>query len=304
MSADRPSTPSMTRISRRLAEAGLRLKKSLGQNFLVNQPVLQKIAAALGATGGSLVLEIGCGLGNLTQILARGAGAVVAVELDERFRPLHERELAGLKNVSILYADFLEMGLKSLLMEQRHSPDVRVIGNVPYHLTSPILFKLMASPVPFSCVCLLLQREVGERLAAPPGSKRYGILAAKVRTRFDIETVLSVSPGSFQPPPKVHSVLVRLTPRAEGDLIPNAEERQAFFNFVDAAFAQRRKFVANSLAAASGGMLERGKVEEAIARLGLRAGVRAEALSCGQLLALFRELGGPALEAVRKAYDS
>jgi 16S rRNA (adenine1518-N6/adenine1519-N6)-dimethyltransferase len=304
MSPEHSSTTATIPIARQLAEAGLRLKKSLGQNFLVNEKVLERIAASLEADRDSLVLEIGCGLGNLTRIVAGTAGQVVSVELDERFRAIHERELAPLENVTVVYGDFMELGLKAVIGERDSNADIRVIGNIPYHVTSPIFFKLMASSVRFSRICLLVQKEVGERLTASPGSKQYGILAAKARTRFDAQRLFQVSPGSFLPPPKVHSVLVRLTPRAEGDLLPVESDRQAFFNFVDAAFAQRRKFVANSLAAASGGVLTREEAERAITRLGLRKGIRAEGLSCEQMLALFRELGSPVLSAIRRAYDS
>jgi len=291
----------MSRISRLLSETGLKLRKGLGQNFLVNQGALEKIAASVEAGEDSVVLEIGCGLGNLTELLAGRAGSVVAVELDERFRTIHERELGGFENVRIVYGDFLELELKELLLEENRE-DLRVVGNIPYHLTSPILFKLIASPAAFERICLLMQREVALRLSARAGSRNHGILAMKARTRFDVETCFTISPGSFLPPPKVHSALVRLTPRAAGPLTADGSENDAFFRFIDAAFAQRRKMIAKSLAAAAGGALQRDAVETALARLDLRPDARAESLTTEEMLALFRALDCPRLTPMRRVF--
>ena len=293
----------MSRISQLLSSAGLGLRKSLGQNFLVNQGALEKIAAASDAHSGSLVVEIGCGLGNLTELLARRAGLVVAVELDERFRSIHERELGALENVRFLYEDFIQLELAKTVQATLDAhpdlePDVRVVGNIPYHLTSPILFKLLASPAEIALIGLLMQREVAQRLCAQPGSRNYGILAVKAGVRFVPQLAFTISPGSFLPAPKVHSALACLTPRRDGALIADPAERQAFFDFVDAAFAQRRKMLAKSLAAT--GRLPREATEDALTRLNLDPRSRAEQLAPTQLLALFQALDQPKLPTVRK----
>ncbi|HNY25787.1 MAG TPA: 16S rRNA (adenine(1518)-N(6)/adenine(1519)-N(6))-dimethyltransferase RsmA [Candidatus Sumerlaeota bacterium] len=302
----------MSRLSHILSTAGLALKKGLGQNFLVNQGALQKIAAAIAPDPQSLVLEIGCGLGNLTELIAPHAAGLVAVELDERFRSIHERELLPMGNVQVLYADFMKINLQEVLEETvKKTPalthvgealNIRIAGNIPYHLTSPILFKLIASPVEFASISLLMQREVAHRLSAAPGHRNYGILAVKILTRYVAETLFTVSPGSFLPPPKIHSALVRLTPRPGGPLIADPLERESFFAFVDAAFAQRRKFMSRSLMAASHGLLTREQVAEAQTRLGLDLNVRAEDLTPEQLLEVFQALGKPSLESNRKSY--
>lgn len=294
----------MSRISQLLSEAGLSLKKSLGQNFLVSQPVLDRIANACGATQKSLVLEIGCGLGNLTEMLAKRAGHVLAVELDERFKNIHRRMLAPLGNVDVLYGDFMNVDIKTLLQRTTPDADLRLAGNIPYHLTSPILFKLLASETDFDCIILLMQREVAHRLCAKPTSQHWGILAAKTHVRFNTELLFTVPPGAFLPPPKIHSALVRLTPRTDGMLIQNTEERQNFFTFIDAAFAQRRKFLAKSVTAAACGAIERSAIEAALAQCELPPNTRAEELSAEQLLTLFRTLGAPKLPTLRKQYEA
>jgi len=292
----------MSHISRQLSEAGLALKKGLGQNFLVNQGALEKIAASSGADAQSVVIEIGCGLGNLTELLARRAHLVLAVELDERFRPLHAKTLGRLGNVQVLYADFMQLDLPTLLQPFKDRP-LHVMGNIPYHLTSPILFKILESSVHFASVCILMQREVANRLVADDKG-RYGLLAVKMAMRFDVERILTVSPGSFLPPPKVHSTLIRLLPKPGGPLLDKMEDMQAFFHYVDAAFAQRRKMLPNSLAAGSGGLVTRENAEDALRSLGIEVSVRPEALSPAQHLALFRGLGCPRLPSARAHYDS
>jgi 16S rRNA (adenine1518-N6/adenine1519-N6)-dimethyltransferase len=292
----------ISRISRILSQLDLPLKKGLGQNFLVNQGALEKIAASLGDTENSIVMDIGSGLGNLTELIARRAGSVLAIELDERFRPVHQVELRHFKNIQFLYGDFMELDLKAILPDAEKM-DIRVAGNIPYHLTSPILFKLMASSLNFSRICLLMQREVAQRLVAQPGSREYGILAAKISTRYNAELAFIVSPGSFLPPPKIYSALVRFTPRPEGPLVSDSEERQNFFNFIDSAFAQRRKMIGKSIEAGTSGTIHREDVEKALVELGFLATARAEELAVNDLLALFRKLGSPRLPAIRKTYQ-
>ncbi|MBN1867946.1 ribosomal RNA small subunit methyltransferase A [Candidatus Sumerlaeota bacterium] len=297
----RRSREKMSRISRLLSEAGLGLRKSLGQHFLVSQSILEKIANAALVSSDSIVLEIGCGVGNLTELLARRAGQVLSVELDERFAPIHRREFAASPNVSFVYDDFMRVDLEGLLAA-RGDREVWVTGNIPYRLTSPILFRLLASRLDFAGICLLVQREVADRLAACPGSRDYGILAVKTRTRYDVEKLFAVAPGSFLPPPRVHSALVRLRPRPDGPLISDPAERAAFFAFVDAAFGQRRKMLVNSLAAGSRGILTRERIEEALGDLGHSREIRPEQLSTEGYVRLFESLAKPQIPTSRKTY--
>ena len=299
----RAKRPPMSRISRQLSQAGLALKKGLGQNFLVNQRALEKIAASVPSDAESVVIEIGCGLGNLTELLAERAHMVLAVELDERFRELHAEALGDKGNIQILYGDFMEVDLPDILQPFKGRP-IHIVGNIPYHLTSPILFKIAQSSVDFASACILMQREVAERMSTGDDKQRHGILAVKMAVRFDVERVFTIAPGSFLPPPKVHSALVRMTSREHGWLVDNVEEMLAFFNYVDAAFAQRRKMLAKSLAAGSKGAIGREAAEAAMERLGIDLKSRAEALLPEAHLALFRELGRPAVPSVRATYAS
>lgn len=294
----------MSRLSRILSDSGLGLRKALGQNFLVNQGALEKIASSTEADANTMVIEIGCGLGNLTELIVRDAGKVLAVELDERFGSIHSRELGDIENLEFLYQDFMSLDLPKVIEEKRLSPDCKIhfIGNIPYHLTSPILFKLIESPIHIDSIVLLMQREVAQRLAAKPGRSGYGILATKVGLKFVGERVFTVSPGSFLPPPKVHSGLVRMKPRPGGSLLKKTEDIRAFFTFVDSGFAQRRKYLAKSLSITSDGVLLRAPIEEALEAQGLDIKVRAENLDTVQFLTLFEALGKPRLPQKRRAY--
>jgi 16S rRNA (adenine1518-N6/adenine1519-N6)-dimethyltransferase len=297
----------MSRISKILSEAGLGLKKSLGQNFLVNEGALLKIAEAASGGTDTLVVEVGAGLGNLTEQLAERNGRVISVELDERFRELHVRELGHHKNIFFHYGDFLEVNLEEMVrphMEAKEG-DARLhfVGNIPYHITSPILFKLMESPLRIDTICLLMQREVGFRLAADVGSKHYGILAIKAAVKYNAKVVFTISPGSFLPPPKVHSSLLKLTPRTEGPLLESPDDTLDFFAYIDAAFAQRRKFLSRSLSNGSDGRIPRDSIIDAMNTEGFKETARAEELSPEQHIALFRALGSPSLDSKRKRYN-
>ncbi|MFW6303761.1 MAG: 16S rRNA (adenine(1518)-N(6)/adenine(1519)-N(6))-dimethyltransferase RsmA, partial [Candidatus Sumerlaeota bacterium] len=295
-----PPQRNMSRISQLLSNAGLGLKKSLGQNFLVNEGALRKIAEAASGGKDTLVVEVGAGLGNLTEQLAERNGRVISVELDERFKALHQRELGHLQNIFFHYGDFLEIDLESLIAPHLEAKEgearLHFVGNIPYHITSPILFKLIESSLDIDCICLLMQREVGHRLAARRGSKHYGILAIKAAVKYEAKMVFTISPGSFLPPPKVHSSLVKLTPRPDGPLLDTTADIHAFFNYIDAAFSQRRKFLSRSLANGSKGRISRESIISALEQSSFKETVRAEELSPEEHVQLYHTLDRPKLE--------
>lgn len=210
-----------------------RPRKRFGQHFLRDRAVLARIADALGLTGTETVVEIGPGRGVLTDVLAERAGRLVAIEIDRDLAAHLRARYAGRPHVEVLEADVLAVDLGAVA-----GPDYVLAGNVPYYITTPILFHALRPPRPARAV-YLVQREVADRLAAPPGSKTYGALSVNVQAVASAELIARVPPSAFQPPPKVDSAVVRITPRADPAVVPDEERR--FRAFVQAAFGMRRK---------------------------------------------------------------
>jgi 16S rRNA (adenine1518-N6/adenine1519-N6)-dimethyltransferase len=266
----------------------IRPKKALGQNFLTDRNVLARIIESTGISAGDRVLEVGPGRGALTRLLAEQGARVVAVELDRQLVPLLEREFAGMGNVEVVQADILSTDLRELL-PPRWGGKWKVAANLPYNISSQVLIKFLDFRQLFSRLVLMLQREVGERLIAPPACKDYGILTVFCRLHFDIYREFLVKPGSFYPVPKVDSVVLRFeplpAPRVEvGD--------EAFFRqVVKAAFGQRRKTLWNCLKAACL-VRDEQMLASALDRAGIEGGRRGETLSLDEFAALSRELLG------------
>jgi 16S rRNA (adenine1518-N6/adenine1519-N6)-dimethyltransferase len=260
--------------------------KALGQHFLNDRSILRKILAVIDPRKDELVIEIGAGKGALTFPLADRAGKVIAIEKDPALIPGLGK--SGRKNLVVLERDVLEVDFRELLAaEPGFRGRVKVAGNLPYSISSPLLFKVIESKELFSVCVFLLQKEVAQRLAAKPGSKSYAPLSILFQLAFDVRLRLTLAPGAFSPPPKVRSALVSLEKRPR-PLFQVADE-DVFRRFLRAAFAQRRKTLINNLRPWPGGA---GLVEEAVCRLGLGERVRAEDLSIGQFAALFRVLTG------------
>jgi 16S rRNA (adenine1518-N6/adenine1519-N6)-dimethyltransferase len=255
-------------------------RKSLGQHFLRDARVLDRLASALDLTGTETVLEIGPGRGALTDRLAERAGRLVAIEVDRALVPVLRARYASKPNVLIAEADVLQVELASLAQGP-----YRLAGNVPYYITTPILFHALKAPRPERAV-FLVQREVADRMAAKPDTDAYGALSVNLQALATAETLMVVKPGAFDPPPKVDSAVVRVVPRAEPMVAP--EEEGPFSRFVIALFAQRRKQLGRTLRTVSG--LEAPDVEARLAPLGLAATVRAETLAPEVIVALFRAM--------------
>ncbi|WP_029421954.1 16S rRNA (adenine(1518)-N(6)/adenine(1519)-N(6))-dimethyltransferase RsmA [Alicyclobacillus macrosporangiidus] len=228
-----------------LAEHGFRFKKQLGQNFLIDERVLQRIVDAAEVEASDGAFEIGPGAGVVTQRLAARVHRVVCVEKDERLRGVLSRALAGCDNVEVRFADVLELDLEDLWHRFDDCARVAVVANLPYYVTTPILFHVLESGVRFDTMVIMVQREVADRLSAQPGGKAYGALTLAVQYRAIVEPVCRVSPGAFLPPPNVESMVVRLRRR----LRPAVEVRdeRLFFRVIRAAFATRRKTLLNAL---------------------------------------------------------
>ncbi len=290
-SSGRAAVRNMSKISQVLFEQGLRADKRFSQNFLVNQGALETIVSLSVTNPSTAVVEIGAGLGNLTELLAQAAAHVTSVELDRNFQPIHERYLSPYKNLRFVYGDFLQQEM-SRLFEQAHEGDARVVvGNIPYSITAKILIKLLEEHEHFDRAYILMQKEVGERLRAPAGSKEYSVLAAKMRCAFAAHARLKITGRSFAPPPKVDSVLMEFIKRPN-PLPIDVADRDAFFSMLDAAFGQRRKTLANSLSHSSGGVWTRDGIASILAQAGVSASIRAEELEIESFWDLFQRFRG------------
>jgi 16S rRNA (adenine1518-N6/adenine1519-N6)-dimethyltransferase len=271
-----------------LEKYGLRAKKSWGQNFLGDEAILDDIARLAAPRAGDPVVELGAGLGHLTaRLLARGA-RVVAVERDRDMARVLRGELSG--RVDLLEADAARLDYGEVarrLAPGEAAPRVAVVGNLPYHLTSPILFSLLDQAAAVSRAVFLLQREVAERLAASPGEKDWGLLSVFLQREADVSVERVVPPGAFVPPPKVESAVLCALFRPPADAVADPAR---FRRLVKAGFAQRRKTLRNALDAAR--IVESAQLARALAAAGIDPARRGETLTVGEWAALERALEG------------
>ena len=234
-------------IRRLLDTYGFRFSKSLGQNFLIDASVPERIADSVGADRECSVLEIGPGIGCLTAELSARAGQVLSVELDRRLQPLLRETLSAAENTDVLFADIMKLDLRQLASERLTKPTKLVCANLPYNITSPVLTSLIEADC-FERICVMIQKEVAERICAGPGTKDYGAFGLFVQWYYAPELLFTVPPHCFMPQPKVTSAVIRLTKRTA----PPAEVRdeKLLFHVIRAAFNQRRKTLTNALSAA------------------------------------------------------
>ena len=273
-----------------------RAKKAFGQNFISDPQIIEAIVDASGAGPQDTVVEIGPGKGALTCLLSERAGRVIAVELDSSVIPLLKGNLAGAKNVEIVNEDILKFDWSLATENQCSAPAdpanpcnsgvLRIVGNLPYYITTPILLGILEKGVPAETITVMVQKEVAERIAACPGGKDYGVLSISLQYYADCSYVLDVPAEYFEPRPKVDSAVVNLTLKKERILAP--EEEAGFFAFVKAAFSQRRKTLLNSLA---GFRPQKGKAAENAGSADGKVPQSGAPLSRDQLLAAFSAAG-------------
>ncbi len=264
-----------------LVRLGLDPKKSLGQNFMIEPAALRKMAGAAELAPGDTVLEIGPGLGALTDLLVQQAGRVVAVEIDQRFIPYLRERYADTPYVEIVHGDILEADIPALLGDS--AADYKVVANLPYYITSAIIRRLLEGPTPPALIVVTVQLEVAQRMVAGPGD--MSLLAVGVQFFGEPEIVARLKPGHFYPAPDVQSAIVRITPHLEGPPL-RGPDRDGFFRVVRAGFSQPRKQLRNSLAA--GLELPPSDVVDWCARAGIDPSRRPETLSLEDWLALHR----------------
>lgn len=255
-----------------LAKHGFHFSKSLGQNFLINDSVCPEMAEQCGADKDTGVLEVGPGIGVLTQELSRVSKKVVAVELDRRLLPVLEETLEDCGNVNVISGDILKLDLKRLTEEQFGREAFCVCANLPYYITSPVIMRFLESGLPVKAITVMVQKEAAERLCAPPGTRACGAVSVGVHYRAVPEILFQVGRGSFLPAPKVDSAVIRLTMRKAPPV--KVENEAFFFTLARGSFGQRRKMAINSISAAL--HLPKQEVEAAFKQAGLDLKLRAE----------------------------
>ncbi len=273
------------------AAAGIRPSKSLGQNFLIDEGIIETIVAGSGIGKDTLVIEIGPGTGALTLPMAERAGRVVAVELDERMIPGLRVKTYSLGNVEIIHDDILKVDLKSLIRENLEKYDlneVRIVGNLPYYITTPIIMKLLETGTGAASITAMMQKEVGDRIAAEPGTKLSGAITYSVHYYADVTEITDVGRECFYPVPKVDSVVLRLDIRDECPV--RVEDEDLFFRCIKAGFSQRRKTILNSLMSMGG--YEKSEIAGALAAAGIEPERRAESLNMEEFARLADSLRG------------
>lgn len=263
-------------------------QKKYGQNFLIDTGVLEKIIRAAEITSQDCVLEIGPGIGTMTQCLAERAGKVIAVEIDQSLIPILEDTLSAYENVMVINADILKLDIHQLILEQNNGNPVKIVANLPYYITTPIIMALLEGHVPFSSLTVMVQKEVADRMQSGPGTKDYGALSLAVQYYAKPEIVAHVPPNCFLPRPKVGSAVIRLT-KYERPPVEAADEN-FLFAVIRASFNQRRKTLVNGLANAAGLGLSKEKIAEAIACMGLEPAVRGESFTLEQFAKLANQL--------------
>ncbi|MCR5477324.1 MAG: 16S rRNA (adenine(1518)-N(6)/adenine(1519)-N(6))-dimethyltransferase RsmA [Lachnospiraceae bacterium] len=266
-----------------LKKYDFRIQKKYGQNFLIDPHVLERIVTEAQVGPEDLVVEIGPGLGSLTQHLAEHAGEVVAVEIDRNLIPILEETLAEYHNVTVLNEDILKVDLTQLSHDHGDRP-LKVVANLPYYITTPIVMGLLESRVPLKSITVMVQKEVADRMQVGPGTKDYGALSLAVQYYAKPEIVANVPPNCFIPRPNVGSAVIRLTLHDAPPVRVRDEKRM--FALIRAAFGQRRKTLANALSNAPEIRVSREQVTKALGELGLSETIRGEALTLEQFAGL------------------
>lgn len=267
---------------------GFVFQKKYGQNFLIDVNILKKIVSSAGITGRDCVIEIGPGIGALTQHLAEKAGQVIAVEIDKKLIPILEETLSDYDNVTVLNEDILKVDIAKLARERNNGQALKVVANLPYYITTPIIMGLFESHAPISDMTVMVQKEVAERMQAGPGSKDYGTLSLAVQYYARPEIVMNVPPACFMPRPGVGSSVIRFSRPEERPV--ETDDESFLFSVIRAAFNQRRKTLANALVNASPITREEGRevsltrecVYEVLDGMGLTRTIRGEALTLEQ----------------------
>ena len=262
-------------------------QKKFGQNFLIDTHVLDKIINAADITKDDFVLEIGPGIGTMTQYLACAAREVYAVEIDKALIPILEDTLSDYSNVTVLNEDILKVDIRKLAEEHNQGKPIKVVANLPYYITTPIIMGLFEGHLPIESITVMVQKEVADRMQVGPGTKDYGALSLAVQYYAEPYIVANVPPNCFMPRPKVGSAVIRLTRHKEAPV--KTVDEKLMFRLIRASFNQRRKTLANSLKNSPELSFTKEEIQDAIAACGFKEGVRGEALTLADFAALTDE---------------
>ena len=255
-------------------------QKKFGQNFLIDAHVLQKIIAGAGVTKEDMVVEIGPGIGTMTQYLAESAGTVVAVEIDKNLLPILEETLEDYDNVTVINEDILKLDIQKLVDERNGGKPIKVVANLPYYITTPIIMGLFESHVPLENMTVMVQKEVAARMRSGPGTKDYGALSLAVQYYADPYVVANVPCNCFMPRPNVDSAVIRLTKHEKPPVY--VEDETLMFKMIRAAFNQRRKTLVNALNNSPEIQADKELIQTVLIQAGLLPTVRGEALTLDQ----------------------
>lgn len=271
---ERIATPTRTRQI--IQKNSFAFKKGYGQNFLIDSNILDNIVSSAEITPEDFVLEIGPGIGSLTQVLAENARRVLAVEIDSALIPILGQTLDGYDNIEILNQDILKTNLDTLIREKNDGKPIKVVANLPYYITTPILMELLEKHYPVTSLTVMVQKEVAGRIQASPGTKDYGALSVAVQYYCDAEIAMVVPPSCFMPRPKVASAVIMLRVLPERRV--KTQDEDLFFHIVKCAFGQRRKTLLNSLSNQGNLGLSKEELTELLRGLGWDERIRGETL--------------------------
>ena len=264
-------------------------QKKFAQNFLIDTHVLEKIIEASGITKEDFVLEIGPGIGTMTQYLCENAREVVAVEIDKNLIPVLGDTLSEYDNVTVINKDILKVDINRLAEEKNGGRPIKVVANLPYYITTPIIMGLFESHVPIDSITIMVQKEVADRMQVGPGTKDYGALSLAVQYYAKPEIIANVPPNCFMPRPNVGSAVIRLTRHAEVPV--QVDDEKLMFRIIRASFNQRRKTLANGLNNSPEIHLSKEIIQESIEELGVPVTIRGEALTLEQFAAFSNIIG-------------
>ena len=267
-----------------LQKYNFNFQKKFGQNFLIDTHVLDKIIRESGVTKEDCVIEIGPGIGTMTQYLCENAREVVAIEIDKNLIPILQDTLSAYDNVTVINEDVLKVDIKKLAEEKNGGKPIKVVANLPYYITTPIIMGLFESHVPIDSITIMVQKEVADRMQEGPGSKEYGALSLAVQYYAKPEIVANVPPNCFMPRPNVGSAVIRLT--CHGKAPVEVKDERFMFNLIRASFNQRRKTLVNGLGNAGFLSVTKEQVAEALEKRELSPTIRGEALSLEQFAQL------------------